>query len=353
MSSKWKKCAAGALAALISLTGSMSFADGLDTVYIDLMLKALEVQPMEERVDFGNILKITLYDNETIEATKSNYQTQLTETQKDFMTQNGITSMTVVENLEALKTWSFNDRMSLVDAAVALNKNGMLSLNNKYITTTSTGGSVFTPSEEIKQGLLEKGIAIEKPILGLRQNFNDMTKHWSSSYVDLLTQAGVIAGFPDQTYRPELPLTRAEVVTMLVKAFSKNYKAFKPSALPLDVRPDDWHYDFMSYAAYLNLYEIMEGRVLPDEPLTREKTANLLANMAMVLKLNPEGGTSLNFTDLSSVKAASQEDLLWLSKMGIFSGYPDGTFKPNQIVTRAEASVLMIKMMQLFYGKMQ
>jgi len=145
MSFNWKKGTACALAALISLTGSMSFADGLDTVYIDLMLKALEAQPVEERVDFGDVLKITLYDNETIEATKSNYQSQLTSAQKDFMNSNGITSETVVENLEALKTWSFSDRMALVDAAVTLNKNGMLSLNNKYITTTSTGGSVFTP----------------------------------------------------------------------------------------------------------------------------------------------------------------------------------------------------------------
>ncbi|MZQ98838.1 MAG: hypothetical protein GT601_14310 [Acidaminobacter sp.] len=353
MSMKWKKVAAASLALMISLSGTASFADGLDTAYVDLMLTALKAQPAEERESFGDLLKITLYDADAIEVTKSNYQTQLTDTQKDFIETNGITPAIVIRNLEALKTWSFEDRMALIDAATTLNRNGMISLNNKYETKTSTGGSVFTPPEEVKQTLTDRGIALEKPVLGIKTEFKDMTKHWSTSYVTLLTRAGVIAGFPDQTYRPEQPLTRAEVITMLVKALSKDYKTLKPAALPLDVRAADWHYDFMAYASYLGLYEVLDGRALPDEPLTREKTANLLSNMAMVLKLNPEGGTSLNFTDISTLSATSQEDLLWLTKMGIFSGYPDGTFRPQDIVTRAEASVLMIKMMQLFYGTLE
>lgn len=352
MSFKWKKGAACALAALISLTGSMSFADGLDTVYIDLMLKALENKPIEERVNFGSLLKVTFYDQETLEVTKTNYQTQLTQSQKEFMVANGITSEIVANNLEALKTWTFMDRMALVDAAITLSKNGMLMLNNKYATTVN-GGSVFTPTEEVKVTLLPTGISINKPILGQKQSFKDMGTHWSGSYVTLLTRANVISGYPDGTYRPEVTLTKAEVITMLVKAFSKDYNTLKPETLPMDVKSTDWHYDFMTYAAYLKLFEFNGDMALPNEPLTREKTANILANMAMTLKLNPEGGTSLTFSDISHLSRTTQEDLLWLTKMGVFSGYPDGTFKPNQVVTRAEASVLIIKMMQLFYGNLE
>jgi hypothetical protein len=349
---KWKKCAAGALAALIMLTGSMSFADGLDTVYIDLMLKALENQPKEERVSFGSLLKVTFYDQETLEVTKTNYQTQLTQSQKEFMAANGITTDVVIKNLEALKTWSFADRMALVDASVNLSKNGMLMLNNKYATTVN-GGSVFTPTEEVKGTLLPDGISIVKPSIGLKQSFKDMTTHWSGSYVTLLTRANVITGYPDGTYRPEVTLSKAEVITMLVKAFSKDFRSLKPEILPIDVKPTDWHYDFMTYGSYLKLFALQGDLALPNEPLTREKTANIMANMAMALKLNPEGGTSLTFTDINHLSKTTQEDLLWLTKMGIFSGYPDGTFRPNQVVTRAEASVLVIKMMQLFYGSFE
>ena len=364
MKFKWKKGAAGALAILIALTGSAGFAEGLDTAYMDLMISALKAQPVEEREDFGELLKITLYDADAIEVTKSNYESQLTEVQKNFMESNGISDSVVINSLEALKTWSFEDRMALVDAAVTLDKSKMLTLNDKYDDAnsggsgagTGTGSSadpVYMPSEAVKQTLIEKGIAIDKPALAEGKSFSDLSAHWALSHVTLLTRTGVIAGFPDKTYRPEQPLTRAEVVTMLVKAFSKDYAGLKPGMLPLDVRPGDWHYDFMGYAAYLGLYEILDGRAFPDAPLTREKTANLLANMAGTLKLSAEGGASLSFRDISGLKTESQEDLLWLTRLGVFSGYPDGTFRPEQIVTRAEASVLMIKMMQLFYGSLE
>lgn len=352
MTFKWKKATALALGVLISFSSSAGFAAGLDTAYLDLMLKALENQPKAERVDLGGLLKVTFYDQETLEITKTNYQTQLTQAQKDFMAANGIDSAIVANNLEALKTWTYADRMALVDAAVNLNKNGMLMLNNKYATTVN-GGSVFTPPAEVKETLLPNGIAIEKPVLGLKQSFKDMGTHWSGSYVNLLTRAGVIAGYPDGTYRPEVTLSRAEVITMLVKAFSKDFSALKPETVPVDLRPADWHFDYMAYATYLKLFQTQGGLALPNEPLTREKTANILANMAMTLKLNPEGGTSLTFSDISHLSKSTQEDLLWLTKMGIFSGYPDGTFRPNQVVTRAEASVLIIKMMQLFYGNLE
>lgn len=364
MKFKWKKGAAGALAILIALTGSAGFAEGLDTAYMDLMISALKAQPAEEREDFGELLKITIYDADAIEVTKSNYESQLTEVQKAFMESNGISASVVISSLEALKTWSFEDRMALVDAAITLDKSTMLTLNDKYddnngggssagTGTGTSSDSIYMPSEEVKQTLPEKGIAIDKPVLVQTKSFTDMTSHWALSHVNLLTRTSVIAGFPDQTYRPEQPLTRAEVVTMLVKAFSKDYAGLKPGMLPLDVRPADWHYDFMGYAAYLGLYEILDGRALPDEPLTREKTANLLANMAEILKLSREGGTSLSFSDISTLKSGSQEDLLWLTRLGVFSGYPDGTFRPDHIVTRAEASVLLIKMMQLFYGNLE
>jgi hypothetical protein len=127
----------------------------------------------------------------------------------------------------------------------------------------------------------------------------------------------------------------------------------KPEVLPTDLKAGDWHFDFMTYAAYLNLYPILEGKALPDQGLTREKTANILANMAQMLRLSSPGGEAKIYTDVATLTMSSQEDLQWLSRLGVFSGYPDGTFKPNQVVTRAEASVLMIKMMQLFYGTLE
>jgi hypothetical protein len=347
-----RRSAALVLAILISLTGTAGFAQGLDTAYMDLLLEALRQQPVADRSNFAEILKITIYDAAAIDVTKTNYQTHLSDAQKTFLADNQITSTDIVKNLEALKSWSTEDRMALIDAAKYLQKSTMLMLNDKYTMTAGPGVPVM-PSDEIKSELPKGGISIMKPALAAVQSFKDMEKHWSRSYVTLLTRAGVIAGYPDGTYQPENTLTRAEVITMLVKAFAKDYRTLKPAALPTDLKTGDWHYDFMTYAAYLNLYPTLEGKALPDQGLTREKTANILANMAQVLRLSNPGGEAKIYTDVATLTLSSQEDLQWLSRLGIFSGYPDGTFKPHQVVTRAEASVLMIKMMQLFYGTLE
>lgn len=354
-----KKMLSLTLAAGIAFSGSVGFADGLDTAYMDYLVQAISRQSADSKENFTDALRVALDSAETIEATKSIYETYFTDEQLEKLEENNITTAVVIDNLDALKTWSYTDRMALIDAAASLNKSAMISLNNKYSVTGgggsgagTSGSDIFAPTDEVKQTLTANGISTEKPVLGTIRTFKDMTGHWSESYVNLLSRAGVIAGLPDGRYMPEDTLTRAEVITMLVKAFSKSYTTLKPEKLALDLKAGDWHYDFMSYATYLNLFDTVNELAYPDEPLTREKTANILARMAMVLKLNPQSGESIQFKDVSSLSIESQEDLQWLTIMSVFSGYPDGTFKPNQVVTRAEASVLILKMMQLFYGSL-
>ena len=50
--------------------------------------------------------------------------------------------------------------------------------------------------------------------------FSDTTGHWAEDWIEALKAAGVTSGYPDGTYRPSNPVTRAEMAVFLVKAFN-------------------------------------------------------------------------------------------------------------------------------------
>ena len=50
-------------------------------------------------------------------------------------------------------------------------------------------------------------------------SFSDVSGHWAEAWIEQLKAEGITSGYPDGTYRPENPVTRAEMAVFLVKAF--------------------------------------------------------------------------------------------------------------------------------------
>lgn len=103
--------------------------------------------------------------------------------------------------------------------------------------------------------------------------------YWASCDINKLTDNNILAGYPDRTFKPNLPVSRAEMATMVVKGFNLNNDVSCPSAMFKDVPESHW------------------------------------ANKTIA-------------------KAVSN---------GIMAGYPNNTFKPNQSISRAEAYTIMAK----------
>lgn len=144
-----------------------------------------------------------------------------------------------------------------------------------------------------------------------------------------LTQptAGYISGYPNGTFRPASSVSRAEAAAMLAKFVVVN-KPVKASVK--DLPADKWYSESMKTlisAGLLSGYE--DGTVRPDRTMTRAEM------IALIVRMKSLAYQPATYTDLSVGHWAYQM-IGSAQAAGIVSGYPDGSFKPDQEVSRAE-----------------
>ena len=142
-----------------------------------------------------------------------------------------------------------------------------------------------------------------------------------------------VVGYPDGSVQPNGNITRAEVAAIFFRLLQPEVRDGNLSDTNVftDVTENDWHNVSVSTMAELN---IIKGRTettfVPDAPITRAEFAAICARFDTGMT---EGDS--NLTDISGHWA--EEEIERAVSLGWIAGYPDGTFKPNQFITRAEA----------------
>jgi hypothetical protein len=145
-------------------------------------------------------------------------------------------------------------------------------------------------------------------------------------------------GFPDGTFRPNESVTRAQAARLVNTAFG-----FAEAAEIAydDVPSNAWYAKDIAIAVkagYLKGYSEREMR--PEQPITRQEAAMVLARL---LNLSPDESAAEAYKD--PIPAWSKGSVGAVTKAGFMQGYPDGTFRPTQIVSRAEAVVILDRVM--------
>jgi len=205
-------------------------------------------------------------------------------------------------------------------------------VTNNYGSSASSSGSKFTYALQVTAPAAP---AAEPVTLVL----NDISGHWAEPSIRQLIAAGVVSGYGDQSYRPDGKVTRAEFVTLLVKAYKLPIKAGKVFT---DTR-DCWAQDNISTAYYAGIASgYNEDGFGPNDPISREQMAVMIAKAA---KLNLSSMEN-EYTDAQKAAVWAQTAINAVSKAGIFKGYSDNTFRPKNDTTRAEAAVVITNMLK-------
>lgn len=164
----------------------------------------------------------------------------------------------------------------------------------------------------------------------------DLATHWARSAVTPLIQRGIIRGFPDGSFCPDAPLTRAQFAVMLAGAFGWP----DPGGGPLPFRDalPTWALPGVRAAAARGVVTgYPDGRFRPDKPLTR---AELVVLIDRVLAL-PEG-TAQPFRDAAQIPRWALPAVGRVASAGLVSG-SGGFFRPLATATRAEAAALVAR----------
>jgi hypothetical protein len=172
----------------------------------------------------------------------------------------------------------------------------------------------------------------------------DIYYHWAKEQIVAQVQSGLVIGYPDQTFHPDEPLTRAEFYTLLVR-FKQLVLLESPGPVFSDVSGEHWASRFIYTAikaGYLGPGPFPES-FTPDQPIQRAEIAQAAVRalqLEAVALSRPEARTVTTDTLPQGLASFVQVAM----EAGLVSGYPDGTFRPGRNATRSEALVVLQRM---------
>jgi len=172
--------------------------------------------------------------------------------------------------------------------------------------------------------------------------FSDISKHWAEESIKQAVLDGIITGFPDGTFRPDKPVSRAEFTVMLACALELDGSG---ASLPFTDRAEigAWAEEAIAHAVRVGIVNgYGDGRFRPNVPITRSEMATMIAR---ALQLPTEAIAQTGFTDDDRIPGWAKSAVESLRKLDIVNGRGDGKYVPNDKVTRAESVVALFRML--------
>lgn len=151
-----------------------------------------------------------------------------------------------------------------------------------------------------------------------------------------------VIGYPDGTVHPNGQITRAEVATIFFRLLKDEVRdgAFTTSNSYSDVAYGKWYNNPISTMSALSIITgYPDGTFKPNKPITRAEFAAIAARFD-----ETQSGKSATFSDVIGHWAAKEIGIAYYNDW--IKGYPDGTFKPDQNITRAEAMTMINRVLE-------
>ena len=227
------------------------------------------------------------------------------------------------------------------DVNIGMNVSGETVTSNIAKTTVMSGDTNLENSLDNKNAIVPKEIELTNA----SNNFTYNAPADSFSIIRLKTGNGgskaYISGYEDGTFRPDSTITRAETAAIIARCSADFDENKTYSSNFTDVSGDEWYANYVGYATekgYISGYD--GGPFKADIDITRGELAVILSKYGSF----DGDGICTEFSDVPNDYYATGY-IKSLYDENIVSGYEDGTFKPDNSVTRAEAVTMMNKVL--------
>lgn len=182
-----------------------------------------------------------------------------------------------------------------------------------------------------------------------RKAVNGIENHWSKGSFERWMNYEIVKGNEEGNLMPDKEMTKAEYITVLNRFMGLQNQS---KASLGDVRTGVWYEPEVRKAlaaGYLSVTKKGSKLLIdPEKPLTRKEAVQLFT---AALNLESSIGGASKFTDTKNLTAEEQEAINILNRLGAVKGYPDGTFRPNAVVTRGELVSLLDKGVKAYYNE--
>ncbi|AEF94582.1 S-layer domain-containing protein [Desulfotomaculum nigrificans CO-1-SRB] len=173
--------------------------------------------------------------------------------------------------------------------------------------------------------------------------FTDIAGHWAKPPIEKIHAIGLVKGFPDHTFRPNQPVSCLEAITVMLNAagYSDQIAKLKRAKnAPPSPYPVPWGQNYMDFAVQQKFIPAaMLQNFQSHRAITRAELAAIIANTFYLTAPDAVG-----YTDGDSIPPDYLPAVQAVSKNGLMSGYPDGSFRPQGQVARGELAAILSKL---------
>lgn len=214
------------------------------------------------------------------------------------------------------------------------------------VQTAANGDKTITVKS--KDGEVVAEVTLPASIPTGKTAFTDVPAgHWAQASIDRMAGLGMVKGVSEDTYDMVSPMTRGAIATIFFRL--SNGKDGKTAAFA-DVAENAWYKDAVGWAAATGVVVgYSETAFGPDDSITRQQLAVMIARYARLLGLDTAAGKDVlnRYADAAVADDWALDSLAWCVDKGIVKGRGGDVLDPTAAVTRAEAAVMLDRMIGL------
>ncbi|MBQ2942130.1 MAG: S-layer homology domain-containing protein [Clostridia bacterium] len=176
--------------------------------------------------------------------------------------------------------------------------------------------------------------------------FTDMQGHWAENYAHILASAGIIEGYSTGSFAPDKLVTRAEFCAFLMRSLGLEEGIY--SGRFSDVSPQSWYAGVVQTIYNCSLISgISEKEFAPNVPITREQLITILMRAYTLIKGDSSVvATTLPFSDSGKISPYALTSITKAYSLGLITDIAS-PLRPDEAATRAETIALLTEFLSL------
>lgn len=196
--------------------------------------------------------------------------------------------------------------------------------------------------------------------------FRDLGGHWAEDHINKLYSLDVFDQVKD-FFVPDVPMSREEFTRAVIRASdirpsqeeddrrSSRRRRTEPEVSPfMDVSVEDKNYEYIKNGVEKGIIEgISEGRFGPEQYLTRAQAITVIIRALGFESKAPTPGYSTSFTDDRKIPSWAKDSIYVAKEIGLVQGDNLNRVNPNDTLTRAESSAMLVRFLEFLEGDLQ
>jgi|LSQX01.2.fsa_nt_gb hypothetical protein len=173
--------------------------------------------------------------------------------------------------------------------------------------------------------------------------FEDIENHWAKEDVMHLFSEGIIKGFNENNFAPDLHIKRAEFIALVLRALEINSVTYKDAFI--DIGTELWYADIVQAAVDANIVTGYDGEFRPEEYITREEIVKIIIEGWEIDRKNINYKGLEKYSDKNDISQWAVEYMAMAIELDLIKGINEIKLAPKEYATRAEAAVMIYRLL--------